>query len=145
MLRSCCLARARIRSSKDMRGHVDGNFQACQDCCVKVKVENQDSVYFIVPSGELLAGKGDRELKEELDNLKSQGKLKVVVDFSDVPYIDSSILGQLVHGYSELSKRGGGLKLVKPSKRISEVLALTRLDTVFEIFPSRSEAIASWA
>ncbi|MEE8585476.1 MAG: STAS domain-containing protein [Acidobacteriota bacterium] len=112
---------------------------------MKLKTECHQDVYFIIPEGELLAGQGDSELKEELDRLRIEGKKRVVVDFSQVPYIDSSILGQLVHGYSVLKKEGGGLKLLSPSKRIIDVLTLTRLITVFEIFQNRDEAIASWS
>lgn len=111
---------------------------------MKLRTECHQDVYFIIPEGELLAGQGDSELKEELERLRAEGGKRVVVDFSSVPYIDSSILGQLVHGYSVLKKEGGGLKLLNPSKRILDVLNLTRLITVFEIFENRDEAIASW-
>ncbi len=107
-------------------------------------MESLDGVFFLTPEGELLAGQGDVELKEELEKLREAGHLRVVVDFSSVPYIDSSILGQLVHGYSVLKKQGGGLKLLNPCKRIVDVLSLTRLITVFEIFNTREEAVASW-
>lgn len=111
---------------------------------MRILVEQQSGVHFIAPSGELLAGQGDAELKEALVELRSEGVRKVAIDFAGVPYIDSSILGQLVHGYSELRKMGGNLKLVNPSRKIVDVLALTRLDTVFEIFGTREEAIRGW-
>lgn len=111
---------------------------------VKLTTEEQDGIYFIVPQGELLAGQGDAELKAEMDRLIGEGQRKVVVDFSDVPYIDSSILGQLVHGYSILKKEGGALKLLNPSKRIIDVLNLTRLISVFEVYEDRNQVISSF-
>jgi anti-sigma B factor antagonist len=111
---------------------------------VQLKVEEEGGVCFIIAEGQLLAGEGDSRLKQELDQLRGEGKFRVVVDFSKVPYIDSSVLGQLVHGYSTLKKEGGGLKLLKPSKRIIDLLSLTRLITVFEIYQNRQDAVDSW-
>lgn len=117
---------------------------ACQDSPDMLKVEREGDIYFIVPEGELLAGQGDDRLRDELDRLHSQGSTKVVIDFSKVPYIDSSILGQMVHGYSMFKKAGGDLKLLNPSKRIIDVLSLTRLITVFEVYKNRQQILESW-
>ncbi|MDA2923519.1 STAS domain-containing protein [Acidobacteria bacterium AH-259-L09] len=111
---------------------------------MEVKVEDQEGVFFIIPSGELSTGEGDKRLRQELDRLQRAGNTKVVIDLSDVPYIDSSVLGQLVYGHSVLKKEGGGLKLLNPSKRIMDLLSLTRLISVFEISQSREEALAGW-
>jgi len=118
--------------------------QACQDCLVELRVERDGNVYFIIPQGQMLAGEGDIRLKQELDRLRGEGNRRIAIDFSGVPYIDSSVLGQLVHGYSLLKKEGGGLKLLNPPKRIIDLLSLTRLITVFEIYPSRQGILDSW-
>jgi anti-sigma B factor antagonist len=116
----------------------------CQDCLVELTVEREGDIFFIVPQGQMLAGEGDIRLKQELDRLRTEGHRRVAVDFSGVPYIDSSVLGQLVHGYSTLKKEGGGLKLLNPPKRIIDLLSLTRLITVFEIYQSRQGVLESW-
>lgn len=107
-------------------------------------MERVKGVDFLIPEGEMVVGDGDSRLKEELDKLRSSGVAQVVVDFSKVPYIDSSVLGQLVHGYTLLKSEGGGLKLLNPCRRITDLLTITRLITVFEIFKSREEALASY-
>ncbi len=111
---------------------------------MQVKVEEEAGVCFILPEGQLLAGDGDIGLKRELDRLRSEGKREIAIDFSQVPYIDSSVLGQLVHGYSLLKKEGGALKLLRPSKRIIDLLTLTRLITIFEIYQTRQEVLQSF-
>lgn len=111
---------------------------------MQLRVEHRDGVHFIIPEGEMITGEADIRLKEELDKLLRTGDFRVVVDFTSVPYIDSSVLGQLVHGYSMMKKQGGALKLLNPSQRILDLLSLTRLITIFEIFQSSEEALASW-
>lgn len=111
---------------------------------MKLKVEEEGGVYFVVPEGKMGAGSGDTRFREELDRLIQEGRKRVVVDFSKVPYIDSSVLGHLVHGYVTLKKRGGNLRLLSPSKRILDLLSLTRLITIFEIYESRKGVLDSW-
>lgn len=118
--------------------------EACQDCGVELRIEQQGDIHFLVPEGQMLAGEGDVRLKQELDRLRAEGTKRIAIDLTAVPYIDSSVLGQLVHGYSLLKKEGGGLKLLNPPKRILDLLTLTRLLSIFEIYKSRQELIDSW-
>jgi anti-sigma B factor antagonist len=101
-------------------------------------------IHIIVPDGEMVSGEGDLELRDELTRLIEAGHFRIAVDFSSVPYIDSSVLGQLVHGYAQLKQLGGTLKITSPSKRIRGLLELTRLITIFEVFSSREELLNSW-
>ena len=64
-------------------------------------------IHIIVPDGEMVSGEGDLELRDELTRLIEAGHFRIAVDFSSVPYIDSSVLGQLVHGYAQLKQLGG--------------------------------------
>lgn len=116
----------------------------CQDSHVDLKVEEEGNVCFIMPEGKMAAGCGDQPFKEELERLLGAGKKRIVIDFSKVPYIDSSVLGHLVHGYSTLRKEGGSLKLLNPSKRIIDLLTLTRLLPVFEVYQTREQVLSSW-
>ena len=116
----------------------------CQDCRVRLNTEETKGIHIIVPDGEMVSGDGDQELRDELARLIEAGHYRVAVDFSRVPYIDSSVLGQLVHGYAQLKQLGGTLKITCPSQRIRGLLELTRLITVFEVFSDREELLNSW-
>ncbi len=116
----------------------------CQDCRVRLSTEETKGIYIILPEGEMVSGEGDQKLRDELLRLIEEGHYKVAVDFSGVPYIDSSVLGQLVHGYAQLKQLGGTLKILGLSKRIRGLLELTRLITVFEVFSDREELLNSW-
>lgn len=107
---------------------------------VEFTVEKEGNVAFIIPPGEWVAGDdGETGFQEAIASLQKEGTIRVVVDLSGVNYMDSSALGQLVHGYSILKKGGGSLKLLKPSKRIIDLLSVTRLLAVFEVYQSRSD------
>ena len=109
-----------------------------------VKVEPHDDVYLVTLSGELTTGETNDRFREELEKLRGAGSRKVVLDLSLVSYLDSSALGLLVHGHSALTKGGGGLKLLCPPERVLDLLSVTRLITIFEIFQDKEEALASW-
>ena len=109
-----------------------------------VKVEPHDDVYLVTLSGELTTGETNGRFREELEKLRGAGSRKVVLDLSLVSYLDSSALGLLAHGHSALTKGGGGLKLLCPPDRVLDLLSVTRLITIFEIFQDKEEALASW-
>ena len=79
-----------------------------------------------------------------LDILKTGGR-KIVLNLADVNYIDSPGVGELVSSYTTVCNKGGQLKLLCLTKKIREILAITRLLTVFQVFDSESESIASFA
>ena len=85
----------------------------------------------------MVAGSGDERFRAELDRLVQEGNRNVVVDLTRVPYIDSSALGHLVHAYVSLRKKGGVPRLLNPSKRIVDLLSITRLIQIFEVYQSR--------
>jgi anti-sigma B factor antagonist len=75
--------------------------------------------------------------------IKNGGK-KIVLNLSDVNYIDSSGIGELVSSYTTVTNQGGQLKLLNLTKKIQELLAITKLLTVFQVFDSEQAAIASF-
>ena len=77
------------------------------------------------------------------DVLKGGGK-KIILNLSDVNYIDSSGIGELVSSYTTVTNQGGQLKLVNLTKKIHELLAITKLLTVFQVFDSEQAAISSF-
>ena len=70
--------------------------------------------------------------------------LKIILNLADVPYIDSAGLGEIVRTYTTVSRQGGKLKLLNLTKRIQDLLAITKLLTVFDTYDSEAEAIKSY-
>ena len=95
--------------------------------------------------GKITLGEGDELLKDKVNSLVNQGKKKIVLNLADVPYIDSAGLGEVVRTYTTVSRQGGSLKLLNLTKRITDLLAITKLLTVFETFDAESDAIKSFS
>ena len=95
--------------------------------------------------GKIALGDGDELLKDKVNSLLNQGRKKIVLNLADVPYIDSAGLGEIVRTYTTVSRQGGSLKLLSLTKRITDLLAITKLLTVFETFESESDAVQSFA
>jgi anti-sigma B factor antagonist len=89
-------------------------------------------------------GEGDELLKDKLNSLLQQGRRKVVLNLEEVPYIDSAGLGQIVGGYTTITRQGGSLKLLNLTKRITDLLSITKLLTVFETYDSEADAVRSF-
>ncbi len=96
-------------------------------------------------SGKLTIGEGDELLKDKINSLVQQGRRELVLNLAGVPYIDSAGLGEIVRTYTTVSRQGGKLKLLNLTKRIQDLLAITKLLTVFETFDSEQEAVQSFA
>ena len=80
-----------------------------------------------------------------INSLVSQGQKKIILNLAAVPYIDSAGLGEIVRTYTTVSRQGGSLKLLNLTKRITDLLAITKLLTVFETFDSENDAIRSFS
>lgn len=95
--------------------------------------------------GKMTLGEGDELLKDKINSLLADGKKKLVLNLEGVPYIDSAGLGEIVRTFTTVSRQGGKLKLLNLTKRIEDLLSITKLLTVFETFESEPEAIKSFA
>src|SRR6187401_2994848 len=95
--------------------------------------------------GRVTLGEGDELLKDKINSLLNQGHKKIILNLADVPYIDSAGLGEIVRTYTTVSRQGGGLKLLNLTKRITDLLSITKLLTVFETFESEGEAVRSFS
>jgi anti-sigma B factor antagonist len=95
--------------------------------------------------GKVTLGEGDELLKDKVNSLVNQGHKKIVLNLADVPYIDSAGLGEVVRTYTTVSRQGGSLKLLNLTKRITDLLSITKLLTVFETFDSENEAVRSFS
>ena len=95
-------------------------------------------------SGRVTLTDGAELLGKTVQRLVQQGKLHIVLDLLDVPYIDSTALGTMLKAYTTLSRRGGALKLLHVRGHVRELLTLTKLLDVFESFDSDAQAVASF-
>ena len=95
--------------------------------------------------GKVTLGEGDEVLKDKINSLMNQGHKKLVLNLADVPYIDSAGLGEIVRTFTTVSRQGGSLKLLNLTKRISDLLAITKLLTVFETFDTEHDAVQSFS
>jgi anti-sigma B factor antagonist len=95
--------------------------------------------------GRITLGEGDELLKDKVNSLLNQGRKKIVLNLAEVPYIDSAGLGEIVRTYTTVSRQGGNLKLLSLTKRITDLLAITKLLTVFEVFESENDAVQSFS
>ena len=95
-------------------------------------------------SGKIVLGEGDIQLKERIKDLLGDGQKRILLNLAEVNYVDSAGLGTLIGAYTTVKREGGSLKLVNLTKRIQDLLAITKLITVFETFDSEAEALASF-
>lgn len=95
-------------------------------------------------SGRITVGEGNLLLREIVGNLVESGKKDIVLNLGDVTYVDSSGLGELVRTLTTIRNLHGELKLVNLSKRVEELLQMTRLSSVFDIYEDEASAIAAF-
>jgi anti-sigma B factor antagonist len=96
-------------------------------------------------NGKMTLGEGDELLRDKVNSLIAQGQKKLVLNLAEVPYIDSAGLGEIVRTYTTVSRQGGVLKLLALTKRIQDLLAITKLLTIFETFDTEDEAVKSFS
>jgi anti-sigma B factor antagonist len=104
-----------------------------------------DDVTILDLKGKMTLGEGDELLKDKINSLASQGHKKLVLNLEGVPYIDSAGLGEIVRTYTSISRQGGKLKLLNISKRIYDLLVITKLVTIFDSYENEEEAVRSFS
>ena len=111
-----------------------------------MQIEERASGDVIIPDlkGKLTIGEGDELLKDKINSLIQQGHRKLLMNLEGVPYVDSAGLGEIVRTYTTVSRQGGSLKLLNLTKRIEDLLAITKLLTVFDTYDSEQEALDSF-
>jgi anti-sigma B factor antagonist len=103
-----------------------------------------DDVTVLDLKGKMTLGEGDELLKDKINSLVSQGHKKIILNLEAVPYIDSAGLGEIVRTYTSISRQGGKLKLLNVSKRIQDLLVITKLITIFDSYEEEKEAVQSF-
>ena len=103
-----------------------------------------DGVAVVALEGRIVLGEESNALREKVKSLLAAGQKKIVLNMSNVTYIDSSGLGTLVASHSSTRGQGASLKLSNLGAKFQEILQVTKLVTVFEVYPSEAAAIASF-
>ena len=111
---------------------------------MKATSRTVDGVEIISLQGKITIGAGDSQLREVITNAVNNGKNKILLDMSQVTTIDSSGIGELVGSYTTVTNRGGKLKLMHLPAKLNELLHVTQLITVFEVYENEDEAVKSF-
>ena len=111
---------------------------------VKLITRQVGDVTVIDAVGRITLGEGSSTFREIVKDLVNKGNKKILLNLAEVSYIDSSGIGELVSGFTSVSNAGGRLKLLKLTKRIQDLLQITKLYTVFEVFDDEAKALASF-
>ena len=95
-------------------------------------------------SGKIVLGEGDLQVRDRIKDLLADGQRNILLNLGDVSYIDSAGLGALIGSYTTVKREGGQLKLVNLTKRIKDLLAITKLITVFDTYEKEGDALSSY-
>jgi anti-sigma B factor antagonist len=95
-------------------------------------------------TGKVTIGEGSVALRTTIRRLLGEGKNKLLLNLAGVGYIDSSGIGELVSSFTAVNKEGGVLKLLNLTQKIQDLLAITKLLTVFDVYDSEAEALSSY-
>jgi anti-sigma B factor antagonist len=111
---------------------------------LNIKERQAGDVTILDLSGKITIGEGSVQLRESVRRLLDDGKKKILLNLGDVSYVDSSGIGELVSSYTTTNNNGGQLKLLNQTKKIHDLLTITKLVTVFETFNDEQAAVSSF-
>jgi anti-sigma B factor antagonist len=111
---------------------------------VKMTTRQVGDVSVMDAVGRITLGEGSSTFREMLRELVAKGQKKILLNLADVSYIDSSGIGELVSGFTTVTNQGGQLKLLNLNKRVKDLLQITKLYTVFEVFDDEATAVRSF-
>jgi anti-sigma B factor antagonist len=96
-------------------------------------------------AGQIKLGEGSVSLRDAVRQLAGRNQKRILVNLGEVTYIDSSGIGELVAGFTSVTNQGGQLKLLNLTKRVQDLLQITKLYTVFEVYDNEALAIRSFS
>ena len=111
---------------------------------MKIPVRSRGGVTILQPAGKITIGIGDVAFREAVDEALAAGSMSLLVDFQKASKMDSSGMAELVAAYKKVTESGGQIKLLRLPSNIRDVLTITQIARVFEIFEDEDEAIASF-
>lgn len=111
----------------------------------KANTRQLDGVTIVDLAGRITLGEGSVTLRDAVRELLNRGQKKILLNLADVSYIDSSGIGELVSGFTTVTNQGGQLKLLNLTKKVHDLLQITKLYTVFEVHTDEPSAIRSFS
>lgn len=111
---------------------------------MRIDTADDGRVTVISVEGDLVLGPPETTFKRKIDELLEGSRVNLLVDLGRVDYIDSSGLGALVRALSETQREGGQTKLLHAGPRVKKLLEITKLNSIFEMFDDREEAVSSF-
>ena len=111
---------------------------------MKVSTRQVDGVVVMDLSGRITLGEGSVVLRDAVRELLSKGNKKILANLADVNYIDSSGIGELVSAFTTVKNQGGELKLLNLTKKVHDLLQITKLYTVFDVKDNEANAVKSF-
>ncbi len=112
---------------------------------MKIKTRQVDGVTIMDCSGRITLGEGSVQLRDAVRDLLAKGSKQILLNLGDVTYIDSSGIGELVSAFTTVRNQGGDLKLLNLTKKVHDLLQITKLYTVFDVKDDEASAVASFA
>jgi len=109
-----------------------------------VAVREIGAVTIVDLSGSLILGESSALLRTTIQELINKQRIRIILNFRDVSAIDSAGIGELVGAYTPLKTRGGEMKFLNPGQRVYDMLKLTQLSTVFEVYMDEAVAVRSF-
>lgn len=111
----------------------------------KTNTRQLDGVTIVDLAGRITLGEGSVTLRDAVRELLNRGQKKILLNLADVSYIDSSGIGELVSGFTTVTNQGGQLKLLNLTKKVHDLLQITKLYTVFNVHTDEASAIRSFS
>ena len=111
---------------------------------MKIEKRKNGNVTILDLKGKILSGEGIEELRQTIDATIKQNEKQLVLNFAEVPYLDSTGLGEVVRSYTTLKKAGGTIKIMNLTNKVQDLLSVTKLITVFETFENENDAVKSF-
>ncbi len=112
---------------------------------MKSNVREAGGVRILDLEGKITIGSGDVQLRQLVEESIAAGRSRILLNLRGVTHIDSSGIGEMVGCFTTVTRRGGKMKLVNLPPKINDILTVTQLITVFDVFDSEADAIASFA
>jgi anti-sigma B factor antagonist len=111
---------------------------------LKTTIREVDGITIVDCSGRITLGEGSVVLRDAVKELLTKGQKKILLNLGDVNYIDSSGIGELVSAYTTVKNQGGELKLLNLTKKVHDLLQITKLYTVFDVRDDETTAVKSF-
>jgi len=108
-------------------------------------IREVDAITIVDLSGRISLGEGSALLRKTVRDLLDTGQVRILLNLGDVNYIDSSGIGELVSGFTAVRSRSGELKLLNLTKKVHDLLQITKLFTVFEVYSDEGTAVRSFS